>query len=99
MELGSPGRMEETLYGTGPVFPRPIFLLGPLSVVAIGERFDEVPVLDAAVGAAHSVRVVREEVQSLVGEEQRLRTAVALEPLRTARHGGEDVVGVHGSQD
>jgi hypothetical protein len=66
---------------------------------ARGQRLDEVGVHGATVRTGEHAAVVRVEVQPLVRVDQRLMAAVALETLGAARHGGENVVAVHGAKD
>lgn len=70
--------MEQALNCSCPVLRRPVLLLGPLAVVTQTQRLHKVPVVRTAMGAADTVGVVGKEVETLVGQEQRLEALGAL---------------------
>jgi len=61
--------------------------------------FHKVVVFQRAAGAAYQTAIVTKELKRAGRVAERLTTSVTRETQRAARHRGEDVVRVHGSDD
>jgi len=64
-----------------------------------GQRFDEMMLIGAAVGARQIPTVLREERIPVIRIHHQPRTLVTSEAISTAGNSSKDVVRIHGAQD